>query len=145
MTRSISRRGRGTQNEQSREGERDRKGANQIIPYRNLFDLSNIYFRHKLQDATKYITTIIFIIKNLWAKTLLLRRDGKKASEGKKKYPSIKSAACGLHPYWPRLPDHRGFSASTSSVSVACLLAIQLLKSARRGVGIVSAAGLSVS
>ena len=62
-----------------------------------------------------------------------------------KKYPSIKSAACGLHPYWPRLPDHRGFTASTSSVSVACLLAIQLLKSARRGVGIVSAAGLSVS
>ena len=54
---------------------------------KNKVDLSNIYFRHKMQDATKYITTIVFIIKNLWAKTLLLRRDGIKSVRGQKKVP----------------------------------------------------------
>ena len=82
------------------------------------FDLSNFYL---LQAAgcnkINYYNRSFH--KNPLSKNQLLRSAGQKATEGKKSNPQSSLQLVGSTPTGPRLPDHRGFSASTSSVSFA--------------------------
>ena len=94
-----------------------------------------IFIHYKLQCATNYITTIILIHKTTSEQKPSSSPRWTKSNRGQKKVSLDQVCSLWAPPHTgPRLPDHRGFSASTSLVLSPTVSATR--RSARRGVSI---------